>query len=67
MEEALSKLTPLRPQDGSVIAATRSRFSTCEYRCKKVAKKVANLVHLGDAPVSFGEYDATATWGREHT
>ena len=33
IEEALSKLTPLRPQDSSVIAATRSRFSTCEHRC----------------------------------
>jgi hypothetical protein len=32
---------------------------------RKFAKKVPNLVHLGDASISFGEYAATVAWPAE--
>jgi transposase len=40
MKKALSEVTPLdAAADGSSTAATRSRFNTCEYRCKVLLER----------------------------
>ena len=39
MEEALREVTPGMRPDGSITAVTRSRFSTCECRCRSGTRR----------------------------